>query len=66
MQRLAFYLLVFGMLIGTGIAYGVITDRWSGSADPPAQAAAYVHIPTTIEDWDGSPVENVKAYLPPE
>jgi Protein of unknown function (DUF3485) len=66
MQRLVFYLLVFGMLIGTGIAHGVITDRWSGSADPHAQAAAYARIPTTIEDWDGSPVETVKAYLPPE
>jgi len=66
LQRLLFYLLVLGMLIGTGIAHGLITDRWSGSADPQAQAAALARIPMTIDDWDGSPVETVKDHLPPE
>src|SRR5438552_2440452 len=56
MQRLL-YTCVLGILIATGLAHGLLTDRWGNPPDPQAQTAAYARIPMVIGDWDGTSME---------
>jgi hypothetical protein len=65
-QQRLFNLAAISLLIGTGIAHGLITDRWSPPADPQAQAAVLARVPMTLDDWDGSPLESDKNHLPPQ
>jgi hypothetical protein len=66
MQRLLPYTLVLGILIASGLAHGLITDRWSDPPDPHAQAAAFARIPMVIDDWDGGSIDTEEAQLPQE
>jgi hypothetical protein len=45
------YATAFAMLAATGVAHGVLTDRWPL---PGASAAPLTALPMTIGDWDGS------------
>jgi hypothetical protein len=66
MQRALPYALVLAMLIASGLAHGLITERWSEPPDPQAQVAAFSRIPMVIDDWDGRSVDAQEDQLPQE
>ncbi len=42
------------IVIGSGIAHGLCSDRWSTSEELPAAVARVNRLPTTIGDWEGT------------
>jgi hypothetical protein len=45
------------IIIASGIAHGLCSDRWSTAEELPAAVARMDRLPTTLDDWDGSDVE---------
>src|SRR6266852_2093937 len=66
MQRTLPYALVLAMLIASGLAHGLITDRWSDPPDAHAQVAAFARVPMVIDDWDGRSIDTEEDRLPQE
>jgi hypothetical protein len=66
MLRTLPYVLVLGMLIASGLAHGLITERWSDPPDPDAQAAIFARVPMVIDDWDGRTIDTDDDRLPEE
>src|SRR5438876_9731369 len=65
MQRLL-YVLVFGVLITTGLAHGLIPDRWSNLPDPQVETGAFARVPMVIDEWDGRSMETEENLLAQE
>jgi hypothetical protein len=61
-SRILLYLTVFASVLGAGLAHGLITDRW-GPPDTGGKEAL-ARVPTTIGDWDGTPIELDPNQLP--
>jgi hypothetical protein len=51
------------IVIGSGITHGLCSDRWSTSEELPAAVERLGALPTTIDDWEGSAVEQEAATL---
>src|SRR3954466_14680037 len=60
-SRALLTLTVFAAVLGTGLAHGLLTDRWA--VDDPA--ASLDRVPMTVEDWDGSTSEADRELLRP-
>jgi hypothetical protein len=57
MPRLLSVLLLFIVVLGSGIAHGVWSGRWNVSDGPERAAARLAEVPMTVGDWDGRPGE---------
>ena len=44
-------------IVGSGVAHGLLTDRWQTSPEPAKRAARLDLVPYTLEDWDGLDIE---------
>lgn len=53
MPRLLSVLLLFVVVLGSGIAHGVWSGRWNVSDGPARAAARLSEVPMTVGDWDG-------------
>jgi hypothetical protein len=51
------------ILVGTGAVHGLLTDRWSFSAEPQASAAKLPKVPMMIGDWQSHPLEISQSEL---
>src|ERR1700722_7933279 len=53
LKQIVASLLAFAMLVGSGLVYGQLTDRW-GTSSALAQAVARLdRVPRSIGDWKG-------------
>src|SRR5262245_775541 len=42
------------IVIGSGIAHGLCSDRWSTSEELPVAITALSRLPTTFDEWEGA------------
>jgi hypothetical protein len=56
------YATLFALVLGGGVAHGLLTDRWA--APDGADASWLDRVPLTVGDWDGTPVEMDHDQLP--
>jgi hypothetical protein len=47
----------FGVLVLTGVAHGLRSDRWGVAAEVREAAARLDRIPPTVGDWEGKPLD---------
>ena len=67
--------MAFALLVGSGLVYGRLTDRW-GTSTAPAQAVARLdRVPRSVGDWQSQDVTmdrrqieraQIQGYLDPE
>jgi hypothetical protein len=57
MSRWLPLLLLLAVVVGSGIAHGVWSNRWNVSDGPERAAARLSQVPITFGDWDGRPGE---------
>src|SRR4051794_39829223 len=57
MPRPAAILTAFALLLATGVAHGLRTERWSPSPALQEAVARVPHVPRAFGDWQGEDVE---------
>jgi hypothetical protein len=65
-RYLALHLTGLVVLIGTGIAHGVWTNRWRSLAELDAAETRLARLPLTVGDWDGRELEIDPSIFPRE
>lgn len=57
MRRLGLLLAAVVILLAAGVAHGLRTDRWGGTADTAAAAARVAGVPDRVGDWEAAAVD---------
>ncbi len=60
-SSLLLYAALLGVLLGGGVVYGLVTDRWVPATE---ETGRLDQLPLTIEDWDGSSMEADPELVP--
>ena len=55
LPHLLLYATLFAVILGGGVVYGLVSDRWAPSAEDSRPLLQ--NLPLTIGDWDGSVME---------
>jgi hypothetical protein len=62
LSRTLLYTTLFGLVVGGGVAHGLVTDRWSA---PEKEDTSWLErVPMTLEEWDGTQAAQDRNELP--
>jgi Protein of unknown function (DUF3485) len=59
MMRIGFLLVTAALIVGEGLVYGLITNRWETATELPAAVENLDHVPLVVGKWKGTELKKL-------